>query len=239
MDDFPSYSFADELKGPSELGIQRDGSFKQVANAIAGINYYADAIGFGEPTAYSNIRGGAFSDQKPLGIRFFVKTGKKCTNGQDMYEYIDTIPKGDLMGKRVPNELRKMGLPQLRGLAPGIMEDAVGALNPIPLVRAATNGGGPQPCKLLRARVGSEEWPYVRSRKDPSQVWIKGDVQFDGEQRPTQERWILDPWFVEPDPDDDEEGFANQRLQTSQTFSLALLSLLLVGGIVLYKYQKK
>ena len=87
----PKYSFADELSTPSELGIGRDGSFSGIMRAVAGVNYYVDAIGFGEATGLAKMSG---MDQVPLGIQYFMKTGATCSNGADMYEYVSTIPKG-------------------------------------------------------------------------------------------------------------------------------------------------
>ena len=62
----PKYSFADELKTPSEMGINQDGSFDGIMRSVAGINYYTDAIGFGESTLLAKGQG---MNQNPLGIR--------------------------------------------------------------------------------------------------------------------------------------------------------------------------
>ncbi len=87
----PKYSYADELRAPSELGIGRDGSFDGIMRAVGGINYYVDAIGFGQSSMVARQMG---LHQTPLGIRYFIKTGQTCSNGADMFEYIDTVPKG-------------------------------------------------------------------------------------------------------------------------------------------------
>ena len=83
----PKYSYADELRTPSELGIGRNGSFDGIMRAVGGVNYYVDAIGFGEATGLAKSAG---MNQQPLGIRYFIKTGATCSNGADMYEYIST-----------------------------------------------------------------------------------------------------------------------------------------------------
>ncbi len=236
MDDFPKYSYADELKGPSELGIRRDGSFGSVLNAIGGINYYMDSIGFGSATAFAKHRGGALADQRPLGLRFFTKTGHTCSNGAPMYEYISTIPTGNLMGKRITNELQNMGFPRLQGLAPGILEDAVSATNPIPFVKAA-QGAYPK-CKKVRERVGSNEPPYIRSRVDPNAVWIKDtDLEFDGNGVPYLKRWVLDRWVSQKEWDctpkteaPKVEGFESQH---SENQKMAMLLLGVLGLAVL------
>jgi len=105
----PNYSFADELPSPKEIGVRSGGSPGAIIDAAAGMNYYVDAIGFGEKTGIN------FTDMKPLGIRYFMNTGATCSNGASMYEYIDTTPKGNLMGKRVGQALQDMGLPGMKG----------------------------------------------------------------------------------------------------------------------------
>lgn len=243
---FPNYSYTDELKGPAELGIRRDGSFRQISNALAGVNYYVDALGFAEPTTYTKFKGGAFTDQKPLGIRYFAKTGTTCSNGASMYEYIDTIPKGRVFGERIVRELNNMGLPRLRGLAPGIVEDGLGAMNPVPLYKAAT-GGYPK-CKKQTARVGSETYPYFKSRLDPKSknVWITGPTTVADTGIPYQTRWVLDEWVSQeewdctPKTEADKglkEGFEGD-LRSSRMFAAILLSLVGLGIVAVISRRK-
>lgn len=239
MEDFPQYSFVDELKGPSELGIKRDGSFKNVANALAGMNYYMDAVGFGGATAYAKDRGGPFAEQKPLGLRFFAKTGLTCSNGAPLYEYISTVPSGDLVGKRVTKELNNMGFPKLQGLAPGILEDAMSATNPAAFVRAAQ--GGYARCKKVQMRVGSNEFPYVRSRRNTGPDWIQDPVEWKNDGFPYQTRWIVDEWISQkewdctPKTEGVQEGFENPK-RGSQILGAILLGML---GIAVYQYAKR
>jgi hypothetical protein len=201
--DIPNYSYADEMMSPREIGVKRDGSFDGIATAVAGVNYYADAIGFGSSTGFAAAAG---MEQTPLGIRFFTNTGMKCSNGADMYEYVDTVPKGTLVGKRLNDELGNMNLPQLRGLAPGIMEDAASALDPRPMLTAAT-GSGYAKCKKLLYPVGDGNG-NLKSRFAPSEAtWIKGTtVQAEspstaGRTMPHQTRWIFDSWISKEEYD--------------------------------------
>ena len=55
----PNYVYADELATPSEIGVRRDGSFGGIARAVAGVNYYADAIGFGQTSGLAKNEFGA------------------------------------------------------------------------------------------------------------------------------------------------------------------------------------
>ena len=183
----PNYSYADELAAPSELGIGRDGSFGGIMRAVGGINYYVDAIGFGESTMIARDMG---LNQKPLGVRYFMKTGQECSNGADMYEYINTVPPG-LTG-RIGNEVKNALGVDMKGLAPGIVSDAAGALNPLPMLTAVIDGGYPQ-CKKVTLPVGDMR-NRVRSDYNPANVWVDQPVQMRGG-APTQTRWVLDKYI--------------------------------------------
>jgi hypothetical protein len=183
----PNYSYADELAAPSELGIRRDGSFDGIMRAVGGINYYVDAIGFGESTMLARDMG---LNQKPLGVRYFMKTGQECSNGADMYEYINTVPPG--LSGRIGNEVKNALGVDMKGLAPGIVSDAAGALNPLPMFKAVIEGGYPQ-CKKVTLPVGDMR-NRVRSDYNPANVWIDQPVQMRGG-APTQTRWVLDKYI--------------------------------------------
>jgi len=174
----PDYSFADELPAPGEIGVRAGGDPGAIIDAVSGVNYYIDAIGFGEKTMF-NTR-----DMKPLGLRYFMSTGSTCSNGALMWDYIDTTPKGDLLGKRIDKALQGMGLPRMRGLAPGILEDARDALNPFPLFRAAMGSGYPV-CKQITMPVGDLHG-QTRSPSDPNVVWVHGHI----DPGPTQTKWV-------------------------------------------------
>jgi hypothetical protein len=175
----PSYSFDNEIKSPKEIGVRADGSPGGILDAVSGVNYYSDVIGFGQKTMFN------FTDMQPMGIRYFMPTGSTCSNGAQMWEYVDSIPKGDLLGNRVKTALSDMGLPGMRGLAPGIMEDARDALNPMPIFRAAMGSGYPK-CKQVTLPVG-DGYGQISSRHDGT-LWIKGKI----DPGPTQTKWVQD-----------------------------------------------
>lgn len=175
----PAYSFDNEIKSPKEIGVRADSSPGGILDAVSGVNYYSDVIGFGEKTMFN------FTDMKPMGIRYFMPTGTTCSNGAQMWEYVDSIPKGNLLGKRVKEALSDMGLPGMRGLAPGILEDARDALNPMPLFRAAMGSGYPK-CVQLTMPVG-DGYGNVSSPYDGT-VWIKGKI----DPGPVQTKWVQD-----------------------------------------------
>lgn len=232
------YSYADELKGPSELGVYRDGSFSSVADSLAAVNYYVDAVGFGSSTGFAEMRGGQASGQQPLGVRYFLDTGFTCSNGQPMFEYVDTVPTGSLFGPRITRELENMELPLMKGLVPGMLEDAVGATNPVPYLRAAVGNVYPK-CRQVEKRVGSNDPPYVRSRNDRKNVWMKPD-RVDRNGIPYQRRWVLDRWITQKEWDCERrrvEGFQSgasesstgNQLSQHQIAGAALLGLLGAG----------
>lgn len=193
MDLGPKYNYVDELAAPSELGIGRDGSVDGIMRAVAGINYYVDAIGFGESTMLAKERG---MNQKPLGIRYFMKTGDTCSNGADMYEYISTVPPG--LGGRIGNEVKNALGVDMKGLAPGIMSDAAGALNPAPMFNAIVGGGYSQ-CKKVTKPVGDMR-NAVKSSYDPKNVWIT-DPWTLIKGTPAQTRWVRDKYITQEEYD--------------------------------------
>jgi hypothetical protein len=241
----PNYVFADQLTTPSELGISRSGSFEGVLRAAAGVNYYTDAIGFGQSTMLANAMG---MGQHPLGLRFFLPTGQICSNGADMYEYVDNVPQG-MPGKAGEVVKNTIGV-ELRGMAPGILEDSVTALNPLPVFKAVMASGYAK-CKKATLPVGDEAG-RIASPFDSSDVWIKsptrlksvGDGQYKGVSggvKPHQTRWVLDSYISQDEyaatPKTEQagvlpvtEGFSNPD---SSKLAAGILFALVLFGVVL------
>jgi len=139
-----------------------------------------------------------------------LKTGFSCSNGADRYEYIDTTPQGDSLGTLIQTELDKQGLPPLRGLAPGILEDAEIALNPLPLLQAALGDTGYCDCIRVEKQVGDmngsvegrtcQSTPAAPSGQVRSCAWMIPDYWKDGKgniyntpgpgRTPYQARWV-------------------------------------------------
>ena len=234
----PKYSFADELATPTEIGVGRDGSFDGIMRAVGGVNYYVDAIGFGEATALAKMQG---MNQTPLGIRYFIKTGATCSNGADMYEYISTVPQG--LPGRVGAEVQKTLGVQFRGLAPGIVGDAVGALNPMPMFQSVI-GSGYARCKKVTLPVGDLKG-QVGSNYDKSNVWITDPYKVVGG-APSQTRWVLDKYISQEEFDaapktekagviPDTEGFA---VNSGNPVAAGILFAALFLGFVAWNARK-
>jgi hypothetical protein len=125
---------------------------------------------------------------QPLGINYFLKTGMTCSNGAEMWHYMEGIPKGDALGKKMAQVMQRMKLPALRGLAPGMIEDAKNGLDPAPLINSLFGSGYPK-CKRVTLPVGDA---YRRIRDpDTGENWI-GDttgLTYVGG-KPMQTRWV-------------------------------------------------
>jgi hypothetical protein len=84
--------------------------------------------------------------------------------------------------------LQSAGLPQLRGIAPGILEDTQEALNPIPVMGAIFGSQYPV-CSLQSKRVGDQDNsiqnPTTKNYyvENPEAVKMVGGVPF-------QKRWV-------------------------------------------------
>lgn len=220
----PSYSYADEMKTPSEIGVRKDGSVGAIMDSIAAVNYYTDTIGFGHSTALAKSNG---LQQNPLGIRYFIKTGNKCSNGADMHEYVDTVPK-PLPGK-VGREIENAFGVKFQGLAPGIVQDAANALNPVPLFKAAM-GSGYAKCKKVTLPVGDMNGKLVGY---DGNRWISDPVQMVNG-RPHQTRWIYDSDMTQDayNATPKTEGFS---LNSSHIAAGVLCASLILGTMLVVK----
>lgn len=179
----PNYNPADEMLAPAAIGVKRGGDLNDVVGAVKGVIYYGDMMGFGE--ASSGFTKG-MPGLKPLGVNYFVNSGLTCSNGASMWEYVQTIPTGGALGSKIKVAIRDMGLPQLRGMAPGILEDAQSALNPFPVINAVVGSGYPQ-CILVKRKVGDFDGKITnvdgQLLVDPEGLINEGGAYY-------QERWI-------------------------------------------------
>ena len=179
----PKYSFADNIPLPGQIGVRQEPSFGAIIDSVGGINYYIDTIAFGGRTMFDS------HSPQPMGTRFFLNTNMQCSNGATQSEYFDGVTRGDLLGQDVENALASAGLPRLRGLAPGLVENAMDALDPRPIFAAVTSTGYPV-CQQVQCPVGdvngsisnggtsADSGPYI---VDPVQ-YVNG--------LPTQTRWV-------------------------------------------------
>jgi hypothetical protein len=183
----PNYDFAASLPMPADVGAVRDNTLSSVFQAGQAAAYYIDMIGFGAPsTAFTaNMR----NKPRPLGINYFIRTGSQCSNGADMWYYVNGVPDGSALGPLIKEALERSKLPPLRGLAPGILEDAKAGLDPRPVVSAVLGSGYAQ-CRKVTLPVG-DTFGNIRNPKDRDDLWILGPIErINGV--PHQTRWIQD-----------------------------------------------
>ena len=180
----PDYSVADNILLPGAIGVRQESSFEAIFDAVGGVNYYIDTVAFGGPTFFDS------QNLQPAGIRFFLNTEMRCSNGATMSEYMDGITRGDLLGNTVKTALASAGLPGLKGLAPGILENARDALDPRPLFDAVTASSYPV-CQQVQCPVG-DSYGAIRNANDPdpTKKYIVDPVTYDGNGMPVQTRWV-------------------------------------------------
>ena len=177
-----NYNPGDQLLNPAQLGIHREGSIGMVVKSFGGLGYYMDMIGFGQKSTDFTI-----GEPYAMGANYFMQTGATCDNGANMWYYVNGIPDGSAFGKNVQKAIKDMGLPQLRGLAPGIVEDAKDALNPKPIMSAMFGNGYPK-CIKASLPVGDALGKIQNSDGEyfvddvPSIIYPGG--------KPHQEKWI-------------------------------------------------
>jgi len=180
----PNYNPADEMLPPAKIGVKRGGELDDVLGAVKGIIYYGDMMGFGE--ASSGFTKG-MPGLKPLGVDYYVNSGLICSNGATMWEFVKTVPDGSALGEKLKTAIADVGLPQLRGMAPGILEDAKSALNPFPVINAVVGSGYPK-CKLERNKIGDFDGKIYNVDGellvDPVGLIGSGDGPY------YQERWV-------------------------------------------------
>lgn len=134
----PAYSYADNLPGPTTLGVGTDGTFSQLSTNAGAISTYVKMMISGDP---------------PLGNQYFVNTGGVCTapdgSTQPRMNYINNKASGaDLM----PASMSEIGS-DFNGLIPGIVGDIEG-LNPTYLFSALSSDGTPS-CECYKCNVSS------------------------------------------------------------------------------------
>ena len=132
----PNYNYPDQIKSPSDLGMSSTGSWKTLTNDISGLIAYVQVLVTGESKASKTGR--------PLGTKFFLKTGGKCKDIKSgelvqRYVYIDNVPDGT-----IPFISSGLGVnfTTFRGLIPGIMSN-IGKVNPLQILQSFVMGSNP------------------------------------------------------------------------------------------------
>ena len=136
----PSYPYYKNIKTPSEIGMSDKGSLKALGKDVDGLLAYIDVLVTGKSKASAT--------GKPLGNKFFLKTGGKCssdskgTNGEetDRYIYINNVPMGNIP---FLSSASGVSFSTMSGLIPGTISN-LNAFNPVGLFRAFLAGPKPE-----------------------------------------------------------------------------------------------
>lgn len=238
------YKSADALLTPGQIGVRVGNSMDDVIQAVKGVGFYTDQMGFGAPS--TGLTQGM--PLAPLGINYFLKTGMSCSNGADMWAYMRGITQGDALGEKIKDAMAQMGLPPLQGLAPGMIEDAENALDPGPLLNALFGSGYPQ-CKQVTLPVGDaygnisdsttgESWiadPDTAVNTGSGWVQTRWVQDTDAQGNPinlTRDQWVAAPKTFNPDGtpvQQQQEGFESIMTRPSTIIVVGVLCLLALG----------
>lgn len=132
----PDYAYYKQIKAPEYIGMSSDGNLGAMANDIGGLIAYTKLL----------VEGGgpASTIPRPLGDKFFLKTGAKCkdvaTNKQVTRSiYINNIPDGD-----IPFISNGLGtdFSVFEGIVPGVMGN-LAKINPLAIFQSFMGGINP------------------------------------------------------------------------------------------------
>ena len=134
--DYPYYKF---INDPDSIGMSSKGTLKQMGKNIDGLVAYTSLLVDGKSRASTTGR--------PLGNKFFLKTGGKCMDKStsedgeevDRYIYINNVPMGNIP---FISSGAGVNFTSMRGLIPGAISD-LNAFNPMGLMRAFLAGSKP------------------------------------------------------------------------------------------------
>jgi hypothetical protein len=154
----PTYPYYKNIKTPTDIGMSDKGTIQQMSKDIDGLIQYVDLLVSGKSKA--SATGG------PLGNKFFLKTGAKCSaidscSDQndvsscqlvDRYIYVDNVPDGD-----IPFISSGLGenFSDFKGLIPGAMGN-LNVLNPFAIMRAFLSGSNPQCQQITMQTITSD-----------------------------------------------------------------------------------
>lgn len=137
----PDYPYYKYVNNPSQIGMSSKGSLSTLGKDIDGLVAYVELLVSGG--------GSASATGQPLGNKFFLKTGAKCSDTTtqqevDRYIYINNVPMGS-----IPFISSGMGIDfkDFKGLIPGTMS-GLEVLNPFTILQAFLSGGKPD-CQEL------------------------------------------------------------------------------------------
>ena len=144
----PDYEYYKFIKAPTKMGMGAKGNIKTLTKDIEGLIAYVELLVTGNTKASKT--------GKPLGDKFFLKTGAQCidtkTNDKvTRYLYLNFVPTGE-----IPFISSGMGInfSEFEGLVPGAMGN-LDNLNPMRLFSAFMAGSDPS-CQSITMETVDE-----------------------------------------------------------------------------------
>ena len=141
----PDYQYWKQIKQPEQLGMSSSGSLSALAKDVTAMVDYVELLIAGGGNA-SNYPG-------PLGDRFFLRTGAKCTDiasGKKVHRsiYVDNVPSG-----HIPFISGALGenFQMMEGILPGAVF-GIANLNPLAIFQAFMSGTDPS-CQAVTLPV--------------------------------------------------------------------------------------
>lgn len=141
----PTYPYYKNINPPDKLGMSSRGTLSTLGKDVTGLISYVELLVEGT--------GKASKTGRPLGNKFFLKTGAKCldttTNEEvDRYIYVNNVPTGN-----IPFISQGLGrnFKDFRGLIPGMMSD-LNVLNPYSIMQSFLAGSMPK-CQKISMEV--------------------------------------------------------------------------------------
>ena len=149
-----TYPYNKNIRPPKSLHMGTDGSLPQLGRNMGGLVDYVEVLITGK---------GASSTGRPLGNKFFMKTGTKCKDEKTKkdvprYMYINNVPDG---GIPMMPSVMGINMTSFRGLIPGAISN-MEALDPMALMKAFTTSSTPACRAVTREtidvnnRIGTE-----------------------------------------------------------------------------------
>ena len=149
----PTYDYPAKIRNPSELNMSGSGSLSALARDVNGLIQYMRVLVEG--------RGQATKTGKPLGGKFYLKTGGKCKgpdgNTYDRYIYVNNVPMGNIP---VVSSVAGSNISVFQGLIPGTIENT-GKINPLAIFSGFMQKTNPKCRKLSLPADGSPSSGYV------------------------------------------------------------------------------
>jgi len=167
----PDYRYYKNVKNPNELGMSGEGSVGALARDIEGIIDYVEFLVSGS--------GPASRTGKPLGTKFFIKTGGQCKDyktGKKVTRsmYINNVPTANIP---IISNLTGMSFPEFRGIVPGVLED-IYSVNPLKMFRAFMEGNEPLCAEVQLETINADNIPSAQTGYIP--IDELKDLQSDG-----------------------------------------------------------